>query len=190
MKLPKGTEGGTVYSHFLLLHWSETFVELNQDNTNSATINLFFKKTMKYKKLIEIPPYYIDSLVYTIQARSTTNGEMRREIQNPQILFPRNHLYFSMTFVFFLLQDEATETLLELKQKEYTNILFELPKGIDVATFFRLTAKIGLSGEGVHFVLVSLDFQARILPPGVREVDKDSGNDFTTPLTTPQRGNY
>jgi hypothetical protein len=38
MKIPKGTEGGAVYSHFLLLHWSETFVELNQDNTNSATI--------------------------------------------------------------------------------------------------------------------------------------------------------
>jgi hypothetical protein len=37
MKLPTATEGGAVYSHFLLLHWSKTFAELNQDNTNSAT---------------------------------------------------------------------------------------------------------------------------------------------------------
>jgi hypothetical protein len=37
MMLPTATEGGAVYSHFLLLHWLETFVELNQDNTNSAT---------------------------------------------------------------------------------------------------------------------------------------------------------
>jgi hypothetical protein len=37
MKLPTATEGGAVYSYFLLLHWSKTFAELNQDNTNSAT---------------------------------------------------------------------------------------------------------------------------------------------------------
>jgi hypothetical protein len=38
MKLPTATEGGAVYSHFMQPSWSETFVELNQDNTNSATI--------------------------------------------------------------------------------------------------------------------------------------------------------
>jgi hypothetical protein len=35
MKLPTATEGGAVYSHFLLL--VEEFADLNQDNTNSAT---------------------------------------------------------------------------------------------------------------------------------------------------------
>ena len=58
--------------------------------------------------------------------------------------------------VFF--QSAAVETLLELKQKEYTNVLFELPPGINMDTFFRIAAEIGLGGEGVHFVLVSLDF--------------------------------
>jgi hypothetical protein len=39
MKLPKGTEGGAALFIHTFCYWSETFVELNQDNTNSATIS-------------------------------------------------------------------------------------------------------------------------------------------------------
>jgi hypothetical protein len=31
-------------------------------NNNSATLKLFIKKNMKHKIVIEIPPYYIDTL--------------------------------------------------------------------------------------------------------------------------------
>ena len=37
---------------------------------------------------------------------------------------------------------------MELKQKQFTNILFELPKGMTVNEFFHTTMDIGLQGEG------------------------------------------
>lgn len=61
------------------------------------------------------------------------------------------------------------ETLLELKQKEFTNILFELPEGMTVNKFFQDSKKIGLAGEGVDFIFLSLDFKGQSLE-NVREV--------------------
>jgi hypothetical protein len=34
---------------------------------------------------VGVSAHYIDLLIYTMQARSTTNGKIRREIQNPQM---------------------------------------------------------------------------------------------------------
>ena len=59
--------------------------------------------------------------------------------------------------------------MLELKQKEFTNILFELPEGMTVNKFFQDSKKIGLAGEGVDFIFVSLDFKGQSLE-NVREV--------------------
>lgn len=78
----------------------------------------------------------------------------------------------------FLLQEDRSKddfsamivaVLRELKQKEFTNILFELPLGLSVNRFFQMTKEIGLAGEDVHFVLVSLDYQGESLPDGLRE---------------------
>ena len=61
------------------------------------------------------------------------------------------------------------ETLLELKQKQFTNIFLELPKGLTMNKFFQVTKTMGLTGDQVHFVLVSLDFQGESLQ-GVGEL--------------------
>ena len=39
--------------------------------------------------------------------------------------------------------------------------------------FFHTTMDIGLAGEGVHFVYISLDFRGESLPDGVRELAPD-----------------
>ena len=49
---------------------------------------------------------------------------------------------------FFQDKTPVAATLLELKQKQFTNILFELPKGMSVNEFFHTTMDIGLAGEG------------------------------------------
>ena len=63
------------------------------------------------------------------------------------VTYIRYHLYFITQFLF---QDKTpiAATLLELKQKQFTNILFELPKGMSVNEFFHTTMDIGLAGEG------------------------------------------
>ena len=77
-------------------------------------------------------------------------------------------------------QEKATtETLLELKQKEFTNIFVELPQGLTVNTFFQVTKTIGLVGDQVHFVLVSLDFQGDSLPGRVTRSGEFSPKNVT-----------
>ena len=39
--------------------------------------------------------------------------------------------------------------------------------------FFHTTMEIGLAGEGVHFVYISLDFRGESLPSGIRELAPD-----------------
>lgn len=73
--------------------------------------------------------------------------------------------------------------LRELKQKEFTNILFELPMGLSVNRFFQMTKEIGLAGEEVHFVLVSLDYQGESLPDGLLEEEESSWPQATRPST-------
>lgn len=87
--------------------------------------------------------------------------------------------------------------LRELKQKEFTNILFELPRGLSVNKFFQMTKDIGLAGEGVHFVLISLDFQGESLPNGLRELTPsasqkmpENNQESRVPVQTPFPTNH
>ena len=75
------------------------------------------------------------------------------------------------------------ETLLELKQKEFTNILFELPEGMTVNKFFQDSKKIGLAGEGVDFIFLSLDFKGQSLE-NVREVTQQEDHQNYYPASS------
>ena len=95
------------------------------------------------------------------------------------------------------MQDDGSvpSILLELKQKEFLNILFELPKGLTIDKFFQMTKEIGLAGEGVHFVLISLDFRGESLPdlgPSHQSVPRSSASKMAqmmSEMATPRPSN-
>ena len=50
-----------------------------------------------------------------------------------------------------------------MKQKEYTKLVIDVPVS-ELPTFFQTCQEIGLTGEGVRFFLLSLDFHGQTNP--------------------------
>jgi hypothetical protein len=100
MKLPTATEGGTVYSHFLLLVGNVCWTESRQHQQRHL-LTSYFLKNMKHKNLIKIPLYYIDTLTsVTVE----TGGKFKFDSFSAKPSKSGRMLYFrSESFCFWLL---------------------------------------------------------------------------------------